>query len=197
MTKGNVARKRACRAWRARANLRPVTRRRSRPKGAGDEHEGLTTHGPHGLPGGHSARRIICVCMPPRRRTESPTAADQGPKSPSKARVEGTTGRAGSGEQRRRRVGEACLHPVDQAAAQGSKDRQGPWSTAVRRRLDGRRLNADCHRPRMSASDQRAQCILVRGYSSCSVSAAAGRKGGRPPFSAPLRGTERPILLIS
>ena len=186
MTKGNVARKRACRAWRARANLRPVTRRRSRPKGAGDEHEGLTTHGPHGLPGGHSARRIICVCMPPRRRTESPTAADQGPKSPSKARVEGTTGRAGSGEQRRRRVGEACLHPVDQAAAQGSKDRQGPWSTAVRRRLDGRRLNADCHRPRMSASDQRAQCILVRGLLQLfNVRGSGSERGSTPLFGPP------------
>ena len=48
------ARKRACRAWRARANLRPVTRRRSRPTGAGDEHEGLTTYGSGCLPGGQS-----------------------------------------------------------------------------------------------------------------------------------------------
>lgn len=90
MTNGNVARKRACRAWRARANLRPLTRRRSRATRAGDEHEGLTTHGPHGPPGGQSARRIMCVCMPARRRTESPTAADRGPKSPS---LRGSKGR--------------------------------------------------------------------------------------------------------
>ena len=62
--------------------------------------------------------------------------------------------------------------------ATGSKDRQCPWSTAVRQRLDGRRLDADCHRP-------------LGGYSSCSLSAAAGRKGGRPPFFGPHPGTQR------
>jgi len=46
----------------------------------------------------------------------------RGPRTeePELARVAGTTGRAGSGEQRRRRVGEACLHPVDQAESPGA-----------------------------------------------------------------------------
>jgi len=120
----------------------------------------------------------MCV-MPARRRTseasQRSSAADRGPKSLSLRRSKGRQAAPDDlceAEQRRRRLGAVKLHPVSYAIAAGSKDRQCPWSTAVRQRLDDRRLDADCHRP-------------LGGYSSCSLSAAAGRKGGRPPFSAP------------
>ena len=162
-----------------------------------------------GPPGGTNARRALCVVVSPETTTAGRAAArpsrrvegDQqarpkGPAQPPRTKDQAAFARNAAKVQGRRassvardgRAQTACnkRRPVVRCESRVPRDSVCvPWSTAVRRRLGSRGLDASCYR------------LFVRGYSSCWVSAAAGRKGGRSPFLAPTRWSDGRVLLIS
>jgi len=136
----------------------------------------------------------VCVCQQddalarPRRsratRTEDRRALAREGRRDDRPR----RSRAAPAEQRRRRLRAVKLHPVSYAKRRDPRTgKHCSWSTAVRRRLDGRRLNADCHRSCMVARDQRAPLA----YNPCRVTPTVhlpwqrDGKGVDPPFRPP------------
>jgi len=104
----------------------------------------------------------------------------RGPRTeePEPARVEGTTGRAGSGDQRRRRLRAVKLHPVISA------DAEDPRTGIVLGRLpfdDGS----------MTGGSMPTAIDLLGVTPAVHLTRQRDEKGVDPPFSGPLPGTQR------